>query len=340
MFSADCFSNSFTLPQLPLMKTFFTLTLLCSFVVSQAWAQSNFVALDQNGLGTSTLVKPQSLRMWDTGTTWANLNPGPGTYNWAPLDKMLANAKTLGITELLLTLSNTPQWASSGSNATCKQGHNLYGCSPPSDVNSTDQHWQDFVTALLSHTGTRIQTFEMWNEPGWTSHYNGTYAQMARMVTDACRLIHGAGLKCGTPPNQAQFGYQMKWWNGFAAAGGLNSVDVVTFHGYTNHYPLVCGTFPIATEVSAHVSNLNALMAKYGVSKPLWDTEGSWGPASKTCFTNQTAQASWLTQFYSTQASLGVERVYWYAFAGDWGALTANGKLLPSGAAYNQLPRK
>lgn len=313
--------------------------LLAAVLCVAAHAQTTVVGLDANGLGTSTNVHPKSLRFWDTGTTWPDLNPAPGVYNWAPLDKLLQNAKVLGISDLLMTLSNTPQWASSGPHSDCKQGHNLYGCSPPKDVDTTDANWKAFVAALLAHTGQRIGTFEMWNEPGWVSHYNGSYAQMVRMVTDAAKIIHAAGLKVATPPNEAQFAWDMRWWNGYAAAGGLAPVDIVAFHGYVNIYPLRCGVSPIVGNVSLHVKNLTALMAKYSLTRPLWDSEGSWGPASRTCFNDKAAQAVWLTKFYALHSSLGVARTYWYAYAGDWGALVdSQHNLLPSGVAYNQLP--
>jgi len=49
-------------------------------------------------------------------------------------------------------------------------------------------------------------------------------------------------------------------------------------HGYTNYYPLVCNVYPEPELVSIHAKNLRTLLAAYGQSsKPLWDTEGSWG---------------------------------------------------------------
>jgi CRISPR/Cas system-associated endonuclease Cas1 len=196
----------------PLRRSDFWEFLALILFLAPAFGQisPSFIGLDQNGLGTNTNVRPTSLRLWDVGTTWAELNPANGVYNWAPLDKLLENAKVLGITDLLMTLSNTPQWASSKSDPSCKQGHNSYACSPPTDIATTDQHWKDYVAAVVAHTEARlngrphIATFEMWNEPGWTAHYNGTYVQMVRLVNDACAIIHAHSLRCSTPDSDLE----------------------------------------------------------------------------------------------------------------------------------------
>jgi hypothetical protein len=321
----------------------------CLSIMASGQITPSFVSADQNGIGTSNLLMSSptgALRQWDVGTPWKDTNTANGTYNWTTFDKLLEDAKVLGVTDVLMTLSETPQWAALRADPNCKMGKTQYACSPPSDIATTDQHWKDFVTAIVNRSESRINgrphvsAFSTWNEPGWLGHWNGTPAQLARMTKDTCDIVHklAPGVLCGTPENQAQFGYQMKWWQGLAAAGGLGSVDYVAYHGYTNVYPQKCGVSAIPEDVRVHVANLTALMITYPPLKPLWDTEFSWGQSGFTCFNDPDLQASWVARAYLIQASLGVKKAFWYTSQGDWGGLVAGGKLLPSGVAYKQMP--
>ena len=51
-----------------------------------------------------------SLRLWDTRTTWSNLNPASGKYNWRSLDQLISLAQT-NDAELLYAFGGTPSWA-------------------------------------------------------------------------------------------------------------------------------------------------------------------------------------------------------------------------------------
>jgi len=109
------------------------------------------------------------LRLWDTGTTWAILNPSDGVYDWTNLDNWLAAAQDHGGNfSFLYTMAMTPQWASSDpGDPSCSYGPGQ--CAPPNDLNpdgtGTDQHWKDFVQAIATHAAGRIRYWEMWNEP-------------------------------------------------------------------------------------------------------------------------------------------------------------------------------
>jgi len=99
-----------------------------------------------------------AVRLWNTGTTWPALNPSEGTYNWVRLDKWLSAARQHRVTQIMLTLAMTPQWASSNpGDPICSYGPGQ--CDPPNDLNpdgsGTDQHWKDFVRKRLTNTPVR-----------------------------------------------------------------------------------------------------------------------------------------------------------------------------------------
>ncbi len=62
--------------------------------------------------GLQPAVQAGARRLWDSGVSWAALEPAPGSFNWAILDQEVAAAEAAGA-EVTLTLGMTPTWASS-----------------------------------------------------------------------------------------------------------------------------------------------------------------------------------------------------------------------------------
>src|SRR5271166_3086634 len=157
-----------------------------------------------------------SLRLWDTDTRWQNLNLSSGVFNFACLDPYLALARTAAVTDVIMTLSSTPNWAASNPSVNdCDYAFFQLGdCSPPIDLNSdgtgTNQPWRDYIYALGAHiaglapSSYMVPTyFEMWNEftrgSGSTDctesaaqqSWLGTCEQLVRMAQDANCILTG-----------------------------------------------------------------------------------------------------------------------------------------------------
>ncbi|PYX62619.1 MAG: hypothetical protein DMG74_20155 [Acidobacteria bacterium] len=304
---------------------------------------AKFFSVTKNWFQPWPSIPVTSLRLWNTSTDWADINPSKGVYYWTVLDKWIAAGQSKSA-DLILTMAGTPAWASSNRNdSNCRYGS--AACAPPNDLNSdgtgTDQHWKDFVTAVVKHAAGRIKFWEIWNEPAWTIHWTGTPAQMVRMTRDAYTIIHNIdpNAKILAPGNQALTSFHMKWWNSFAAAGGLKYVDIIALHGYTNYYPLACNVYPRPELISIHSKNLRTLLAAYGQSsKPLWDTEGSWGDTNRICLSDPNLQAAWVARSLLVHWSQYVTRFYWYQWQGPTGGLaTSSNTLLKPGVAFQQL---
>jgi hypothetical protein len=285
------------------------------------------------------------VRLWNTGTAWADLNPADGVYDWKVLDSWLGAAQAHNVDELIYTLATTPQWASSNPNDTsCKRSPGT--CDPPSDLNpdgsGTDQHWKDFVTAIATHAAGRIRYWEVWNEPQMPYFWNGTFPQIVRMAKDARTIIQGIdpNAKMLNAGDQAHGSYMIDWWTNYAAAGGFEYADIIAFHGYVNRYPFVCGTYPQAADLIGVVNTVRSIVPN-SASKPLWDTEASWGDVNwGDCFTDPDLRSAFLAQFYMLHRSLHVRRFYWFAYDDDQtGGLydASTGKLNQPGIAYQQV---
>lgn len=321
------------------MKKRFVLIFAMALVISQVLSIDNRRVLAHSEVAsgrqpiprsffgmTTHAVKPWPMlqfggvRLWTTHTNWASINPSNGVYNWTTLDKWLATIQQHGTKQTIYTLAMTPQWASSKPNdQTCRFGPGA--CDPPDDLNpdgsGTDQHWKDFVAAIATHAAGRIRYWEIWNEPVNLFYWTGTFAQMVRMAQDARNVILAIDptARLLSPPNGANIPFGEKWWEGYAALGGLNSADVIALHGYVALPPHQCGNFPKASDFITEVDNLRAILAKYGAqNKPIFDTESSWWQANVLCFTNPDLQAAFLAQFYMFHASMGIKRLYWFAY--------------------------
>jgi polysaccharide biosynthesis protein PslG len=270
------------------------------------------------------------IRLWDTNTTWAQIEYSRGNYDWRALDTWTEGAINNG-KDVMYTFGRVPHWASASTNL------------PPSDIASGNNQWKEFVTALVQHSQASprhyISYYELWNEPDLKSNWAGTPAQLVTMARDAYAIIHAldpnAKFIGPTPSTANQFG--VHFLPAYYAAGGATPQDIVGMHAYL-YTGSDFSTSP--ANITLTISQVKALMAQYGISnKAIWLTEGNWN-ADGTDTLSQTEQAAYLAQEYvliwSTDA---VARYYWYQWDhlrvgtlwDDW-----NGIRLP-GKAYGSL---
>ena len=281
-----------------------------------------------------------AMRLWDTKTKWADLEPSSGRFNWTTMDEWLAIASKNN-KDVLYTFGETPTWASMRPTDACAQDANVLGCgAPPSDVDTGDNIWKTFVTALVHHslassTG-HIKYYEIWDEPNAPNgiFWSGTNAQLATMAKDAYEIIHSLdpnALVLGPSPTGGAF--SSNWMKDYWAAGGASALDIISDHGWTK--PVNGIQNP--QDLLAVIDTVHAAETSYGLpDKPIWFTEGNWG---KNGGTND-QQIAYLSTEYIFLWSKGVSRFYWYAWdnTSGWGQLwdPTNGAH-PAGIAYGQL---
>ena len=71
------------------------------------------VAGAQEGDWPGDSVPVSSLRLWDTGTSWLQIEATRGRYDWRGLDTALATASAAGVSDVLMVLGPTPVWNAS-----------------------------------------------------------------------------------------------------------------------------------------------------------------------------------------------------------------------------------
>jgi polysaccharide biosynthesis protein PslG len=265
-----------------------------------------------------------SLRTWDIGVSWADIQPAPKTYLWSNLDALITLAQRRGV-DLVYTLGRTPRWASASPDTKTPYGPGQ--CAPPANI----QYWDEFVRAIVSHAGSKIRFWEIWNEPQEPPFYCGdvsTMVELQRRAYEIIKTIDPAAMVL-TPATVGGLG--PPWMSRFLAGGGGQYADIMAFHGYLDP-----GTD--AESIIATITKFKAVFAEHGQeTKPVWDTEAGWGENS--WLSDPDLQAAFLVKFYLLHWSAGVERFYWYGYDNElWGTLWdhKNG-LHKAGIAYREV---
>jgi polysaccharide biosynthesis protein PslG len=298
-------------------------------VGSSAWGQTPATFFGMNtGRLPSTQPWPSvqfgSIRLWDTGTTWNDLEPTKNVYDWTTLDQYLALAET-NHDDVLYTFGGTAQWAAAGTGSQCV--YNTGSCYPPANI----QDWDQFVSAVVAHSAGKIKYWEIWNEANLPGFYSGDTATLVLLAQHAYQIIKAANpnyvVLCPSSSGAALL--VEAYLNTYFAAGGAAYTDAVAFHGYVGSIPE--GILYLETKIQL------AMAANGLAGKPLWDTEGGWG--LDTTLTNPDLGPGYMAKEYLLQASSGVARAYWYEWnSPTWGTLwTTTGGIQPSGVAYGEL---
>jgi hypothetical protein len=301
--------------------------------------QPSFFGMDINKYTspwpTTLNVKFGAYRSLGSAIKWSDVNPAQHVYNWSSLDGWISTAQAAG-QDVLYTVYYTPAWASSDPSGTCTSGHlDPGGCYPPNDLNDdgsgTNQHFQDFLTALMNHVGPgKIRYLEIWNEPNITTEWLGTNAQLVRMAKDAAAIAKTIDpqilLISPAETGDGKGGTSMNWLAGFLAAGGGQYVDIIGFHGYATN----------PEDVATRIDSTRTVMASYGQQdKPIFDTESSWGMNQ---LSDPDQQAAFTGRHYLVQIAKQIARTYWYGWDfASTGDFYSAGQLTKAGIAYQQI---
>lgn len=103
-------------------------------------------------------------------------------------------------------------------------------------------------------------------------------------------------------PSLSGMGFKWDWLQQFFDQGGLDRIDVVTAHPYTQPEP--------ASDFGDDIDRLREMMENAGGAKPIWITEMGW--AAVGGWVSDEEQAAYLVQTMAASFGHGAERVYWY----------------------------
>jgi hypothetical protein len=251
-------------------------------------------------------------RLWDSkGTIWYDLEPRKSEWNFSQLDQDVAVAEQHGI-GLLLTLGQTPPWASSG-----PEGPPAWrpgGVAPPKD----ERDWIDYLRTVVTRYKGRIHEYEIWNEPNLKEFFTGSIEQLLTLAKDAYRVIHEIDPTAVVVSPSITGEQGVAWLDKYLTIGGGNYADVIGYHFY------VASKAPeIAVET---IQQIHSVLHKHSVDKPIWNTESGWlihsdfeHPESGTSnvVLSPVEGLSYVMRAYLVNWASNVSRLYWYDWDGN-----------------------
>lgn len=236
-------------------------------------------------------------RLWDTETTWANLEPNKGEWHFDTLDG-LVNLAAAHDVQVLLCFGRTPAWASSDPAA--GSGTRKGETAPPRAI----EDWRNFVRTVVTRYRGRIHAYEIWNEPSLAEFYTGDVRTMVEMTREAAQIIHSVDPSALVVSPSATTTDGVGWLKAFLQDGGAQFVDVIGYHFYVT---------PDETEkIVALARAVKSAMADHNVKLPLWDTETGW--AKPKVFATDYEASAYVARSLLLAWAIGIERFYWYAW--------------------------
>ncbi|MEU9477724.1 helix-turn-helix domain-containing protein [Streptomyces sp. NPDC048191] len=267
------------------------------------------------------------VRLWDSGTRWADLEPRRGRYDWSALDRLVAGARRAG-RPALLTLGGTPAWAAPDG------PKSLYADESRTAPPDRPADWDAFVRALATRYRRRLEAYELWDTVTDRHFYSGSARTMAEMARRAGRIIHavdpGARVVCPamgrlrTPGGPA-------FLRDFARSGGYQECDVAAVK--VRQAPAA----QVPEAMDAEVENASRALHTAGVGEPVWITGPDYDVSTQPQLHGDRARdyavRSYLVALYERR--LHVDRFYFY----DWGGTRVPVVLQPEGQAPTAAAR-
>jgi glycosyl hydrolase family 39 (putative alpha-L-iduronidase)/carbohydrate binding protein with CBM4/9 domain len=269
-------------------------------------------------------------RLHDFGSfvQWFAAEPSPGQFVWFDRDVDDLARRDY---RLLGTLCRTPLWAAQPGER--HQRHGNWSSSPPKDWDA----WSRYVEAVVLHYHDHIHEWEVWNEPWDAEFWTGTPGEYAQLLAYGRRAIKKAdprALVVGGcfSPGVSHFTQSV------LQAGGLDSMDVVSYHEYMSPAVMADRADGQAPAFYQAAVDLEQNIQRYGGQQPLWCTETgvpcpsfySWLPAQGPRFSSRVAVAT-LVKGLTLAFAAGVERVYYYHVGQSEGGSGCPSRMLNAG---------
>src|SRR5579859_3286891 len=239
-------------------------------------------------------------RLWDTHTTWAQLEPQKGKWDWQILDKDVSLAEQHGV-DLLLTLGRSPQWASARPQERGRKANAMSrGMAEPKNL----EDWHNYVRTVATRYKGRIHAYEVWNEPNLPNFYSGTPEAMVNLACEAYTTLKQVDPANIVVSPSAVGPTGLTWMQEYLQLGGGKYADVIGWHFYLAKNP------PEA--ILDYLPRLRSILSAGGVGeKAIWNTEAGW-----VRFTNVDPNdgPAYVARSYILNWALGISRFYWYAW--------------------------
>lgn len=256
-----------------------------------------------------------SVRLWDVGVRWYQVETSPRHYDWTRLDQLVAAAQAAHA-QATMVVAMTPSFYAAA----------------PTDPPRHLAAYRRFVRALMhryrSYDGSRgIAAYQAWDEVNISTFWSGTDHEMARLTRALAHVrdkVDPQALVVG-PAMVARLPFELAGISGFYAQR-LGRVPVWRYVDAVSLdlYPLArYGDRAGVPEDSMRLlRQARGRLHAAGVprSLPVWDTEVNYGLNSgarantPALPTTPARQAANVVRTYLLNAANGVRRVFWYTY--------------------------
>lgn len=279
----------------------------------------------------------------EPATSWPYIESTSSTPNWAPLDKVVQDMRTLGLTHFIYFVGATPGWAvanHSSEGETNQYTKQWISWLPPDNMTN----YTNFIQALLTRY-PQIELVYNYCEP---QDEPIPYAGAVAMDTELISYVHAnfPGVLVGSPTiqprdtdaqNLAAGYWYYDYWNGTATSSpGPKNFDVILWHGYPG-FEVVTPSANTPERVASRRGHMNALLSHFSLTQPVWDEESSWGGDS-VATNNSTDTVAFASQDLLLHWNSGDSRFVWYGGEGfGYGTLASapSGTLNAAGVGWN-----
>ena len=285
---------------------------------------------DPANIPAAVLAGYGAIRLWDSATDWAKINPQQGVWDFSKVDTYLANAEAAGLT-VMLTLGLTPRWASARPDEPAVYGPG--SAAEPADI----QHWDTYVRAVATRYRGRIGGYEIWNEVNFPTDpalppgeggetglfFSGTaqaLVNLAQVAHTAIKEIDPAAVVLAPSFHPASGNWGAKF-NLYLSLGGGQYADAISQHFYFANEP---------EQTAPTIVAMRNFMTNNGVGHlPIWDTEVGVGFGGKLSqwpsLTPEQLVYALTLRTYLVNAANGVKLVNWYAWDNNGFGFGASG---------------
>ncbi|SMC70020.1 helix-turn-helix domain-containing protein [Lentzea albidocapillata] len=249
-----------------------------------------------------------SVRLWDSRTRWANLQPRRDRFDWATLDRLVDGSQRAGLPALFVA-GGTPEWAAPNSPKTAYDDDSRTGA--PDDL----ADWDRFVRAVAERYRGRIEAYELWAYANDTRFYSGSVETLVAMTRQAAAIVRSIdGKAVVVCPSMGRLWHSAgrDFLLRFAELGGYQHCDAA---GVKLHQRDAAD--PPETLMQL-ITEIDRVMHAAGVHPPLWNTGTTYDlPLQKPLAPQRSADYAmrfYLTGLYGRK--FGLARMYFY----NWGS--------------------
>ena len=283
-------------------------------------------------------VRFGSWRLWDAYVNWTNLEPAPGRWEFAGLDKMVGEAQDHGV-NVLVPLAMPPRWASARPDE--KGAYGPGSSAEPARM----EDWRNYVRTVATRFKGRVAEYQVWNEPSDKAFFTGGVDKLVAMTCEVYRILKAIdpAIRVVSGGSAGGVGH-VRYLDQFLQSGGAACIDVVAHHFYG---------FRLAPEaVVPIIREVREVMRKNGVGHlPLWNTEtGYWVQntdgepppieVSSSGWRKLDADREFgavMQRAFLLWRAEGLDRVYWYQWIDSvFGIADAAGRPKPAAAHWDR----